>query len=114
MKSPLALVFFLHAALLTSFSALAQDVQVRQEAEQLMERAQAASAATGGLPNFERTENFQVFGPDGTQEGSFSRVAIRGTGQRDEMTLGSFHWVGVLRNRQLSTSGNKGMAPAEF
>jgi len=61
-----------------------QDIQVREEAVQLLERANAASSAPN-LPNLERTDALRVFGADSIQEGPFTRVVIQGTGRRDEL-----------------------------
>jgi hypothetical protein len=64
------------ALLVLPILSFAQDLRLRQEAVQLLERANAASSASK-LPNLERVDTFRVLdGASGPQEGSFSRVAI--------------------------------------
>ena len=109
MKSSLLLfVAFLAPAL--SFS---QDVQVREQATRLLEKANAVSTAPN-LPNLERTDTFRVFGPDsGVKEGSFSRVVIQGVGRREEITFGGYHVVNVWTKEGLTTERANVLAPPE-
>lgn len=98
--------------LLISPSLFAQDVKVRQEAVQLLERATAASVSPKP-PNYEQVDTFQVIGPDfTTQEGRFSRVMVLGTGLRDELNLGSYHLVNIFTHGQVAVEGAREMVPA--
>jgi TonB family protein len=98
--------------LLLSPSVFAQDVKVRQEATQLLERANAVSASPH-LPNLERVDTLRVFDPDSpAQEGSFSRVVVQGTGRRDEVNLGNYHLVNIFTRDQVAVEGASQMVPA--
>lgn len=107
MKSLLTLVFLL----LVSALSFAQDLQLRQEAVQLLERADAVSTAPN-LPNLERVDTFRVLdSASGPQEGTFSRVVIQGTGRREETTLGDYHVINVWTHGRLASAGGKSMTP---
>jgi len=91
-----------------------QDVKVRQEALQLLERAHAASTSPH-LPNLERVDTFRVSGGDSpAQEGNFSRVVVQGTGRRDEMNLGGYHLVNIFTGKQVAVEGADQMVPARL
>ncbi len=108
MKLALTLV----SLLLLFPSLFAQDVKVRQEAIQLLERAHAASTSPN-LPNLERVDTFRVFDPSSpTQEGSFSRVVVQGTGRRDEFNFGDYHLVNVYTHGQLAVAGATKIPPS--
>ncbi|HMD85463.1 MAG TPA: energy transducer TonB [Terriglobia bacterium] len=97
--------------LLFSLSVFAQDVKVRQEAIQLLERATAASTSPN-LPNLERVDTFRVFDSDSpAQEGNFSRVVVQGTGRRDEVNLGSYHLVNIFTHGQVAIEGSSQIVP---
>lgn len=87
-------VLLCYAVLALSGLAVSQDLKIREEAVQLLERADAVSTSPK-LPNLERVDTFQVFGDSGTKEGSFTRVVIQGVGRRDEYTLGDYDLVNV-------------------
>lgn len=107
MKPALTLV----ALLVLPTLSFTQDLRLRQEAVQLLERANAASTAPK-LPNLERVDTFRVLdSPSGPQEGSFSRVVIQGTGRREETTFGDYHVVNVWTRERLATAGAKGLVP---
>jgi TonB family protein len=90
-----------------------QDVQVREEAVRLMEKADAVSTPLH-LPNLERIDTFRVFSYDApVREGSFSRVVIQGTGRRDETTFGDYHVIDVYTSHGLTTVRTKELAPPE-
>jgi len=107
-SSLLLFVAFLAPAL--SFS---QDVQVRAQANRLLEKANAVSTPSN-LPNLERTDTFRVFGPDsGVREGSFSRVVIQGVGRREEITFGNYHVVNVWTDEGLTAERADVLAPPQ-
>jgi len=91
-----------------------EDVQLRQRAVQLLERANSVSALRS-TANVERVESFLAFDPSyGTREGSFSRVQVRGTGLREESTFGSYHAVNVWAAGHLATVRTSELAPPEI
>jgi hypothetical protein len=77
MKLALALVMLL----VGTQPSLGQDVKVREQAEHLLERANAVSSSPH-LPDLERIDTFRVFGDGDVKEGSFTRVVVQGTGPR--------------------------------
>jgi TonB family protein len=108
-KSALALF----VAFIASSLSLSQDVQVREQATRLLEKANAVSTAPN-LPNLERTDTFQVFGPDsGVREGTFSRVVIQGVGRREETAFDDYHVVNVWTKEGLTTERANVLAPPE-
>ena len=102
---------FLLVALLASTLGLAEDVNLREEAERLLERANRVSSPPN-LPNLERVDTFRTF--DSAAEGSFTRVVVQGTGRREEFILGAHHFIAVITPGALSLSGMPGMAPPEL
>jgi TonB family protein len=89
-----------------------QTPQLRQEAVQLLERANQVSMAPR-LPNLERTVTFRVLdATTGPQEGSFTRVVVQGTGRRDEFSFGSFHLINVWARGRLATVRTAELLPA--
>jgi hypothetical protein len=98
--------------LLISTVSFSEDVQLRQEAVRLLEKANAVSSIAI-FPNLERTDTFRVFGTDSVQEGVFSRVVIQGVGRRDETTFGNYHVVDVWSNGHLATVRTTELAPPE-
>ena len=100
--------------LLLSPSVFAQDVKVRQEAIQLLERAHAASTSPH-LPNLERVDTCRVIEPDSpAQEGSYSKVVVQGTGRREELNLGSYHLVNIFTHGQVAVEGASQIVPARL
>jgi TonB family protein len=90
-----------------------QDIRVREQAVNLLEKANAVSTAVH-LPNLERTDTFQVFGNEaGTREGTFTRVVIQGTGRRDETTFGDYHVIEVHTGRTIAKVRSHELAPPE-
>jgi hypothetical protein len=109
MKSVLTLL----ALLIPSTLSFAQDVQLRQEAVRLLERANAVSLSPN-LPNLERSDTFRVLDSDsGAREGAFTRVVVQGTGGRDEITFGDYHVVNVWTGGHLATTRTRELAPPE-
>jgi hypothetical protein len=109
MKRVLALLALIIVPVL-SFS---QDVRVRQEATQLLERSNAATTVVKP-PNLERTDTFRVFGSDGIKEGTFTRVVIQGTGRREETTFGDYHVLNVFTDHNMATVRTHELVPAEI
>jgi TonB family protein len=110
MKWALASLVFLLAQ---SSLSLAQDVQVREEAVRLMERANLVSTP-GQRPSSERVDRFRVFSDSGVQEGSVSRVVIQGVGRREEWAFGNYHLLNVWTLKQVAVVGASSMIPAEL
>lgn len=112
MRCEMRPALLLVSLLLPSLSVFAQDVRVRQEATQLLERANAASTSPH-LPNVERVDTFRVFESTSPgQEGSFSRVVVQGTGRRDEFNLGNYHLLNIFTHGQVAVEGTRQMLPA--
>ena len=87
---------------------------MRQEAVQLLERANAVSLPPN-LPNLERTVAFRVLdSASGAQEGTFTRVVIQGTGRREETTFGDYHVINVWTRGRLATTRTREVAPPEI
>lgn len=91
----------------------AQDIRVRVEAVHLLERGNAVTTPVK-LPDLERIDSFQVFGPDtAVKGGTFTRVVIQGTGRRDETTFGDYHFLEVFTHESLSRVLTQSLAPPE-
>ena len=107
MKPALGLLAFF----LLSGISFGQDLQLRQEAISLLERADAASVSPN-TPSLERTVTFRVLDSStGPQQGAFTRVVVRGTGRRDEVTFGSFHMLNIFTRGGLATVRTGNLAP---
>jgi Gram-negative bacterial TonB protein C-terminal len=92
----------------------AQDQDLRREAIQLLEHANAVSMSPK-LPNLERVDTFRVFDTaTGPREGSFTRVVVQGTGRRDEAIFGEYHLVNVWSGEHLATVRTTELAPPEI
>jgi len=99
--------------LLAVSPARAQDQDVRREAIQLLEHANAVSMSPK-LPNLERIDTFRVLDPaSGPREGSFTRVVIQGTGRREEVNFGSYQAVSVWTRAGLTTNRKTDLLPVE-
>jgi hypothetical protein len=111
MKPTLLLVALLSTVMICLATPVySQDVQLREEAVRLLEKADAVSTSPK-LPNLERTDTFRVYGSDSIQEGNFSRIVIQGTGVRDEYTLGDDHLVNVFTRGQRAVAGTARVVP---
>jgi len=108
MRSAVAWLMLLAASL-----AFGQDVKVREQAERLLERANAVSSSPH-LPNLERIDAFRVFEDGAVKEGSFSRVVMQGTGRRDELTFGDYHVLHVWAQRRVAIVGSGPLVPPEL
>ncbi len=105
----LAVLFLVLAPLCFS-----EDVQLRQEAVRLLEKANVVSTLPH-LPNLERIDTFKVFGSDSSiQEGNFTRVVIQGIGRREETNFVDYHVVDVWTKDRLATVRNSELAPPDI
>jgi TonB family protein len=109
MKSALALL----TLLVISNPGFGQDVKVREQAEHLLERANAVSSSPH-LPNLERIDTFRIFEDGAVKEGSFTRVVVQGTGRRDEYTYGDYHLLNVWTQKQVAVVGSLRLLPPEL
>jgi hypothetical protein len=100
--------------LAAAIPAFAQDQELRREAMQLLERANAVSMSPK-LPNLERVDTFRIFdtGP-GPREGTFTRVVVQGTGRRDESFFGEYHSLDIWSGGHLATVRTSELAPSEI
>ena len=111
MKSTLK---FLPLILLTAIPASAQDPELRREAVQLLERANGVSLSPK-LPNLERVDTFRVLDSSvGSQEGTFTRVVVQGTGRREESRFGAYHSLDIWTGRRLATVRSSELLPPEI
>jgi hypothetical protein len=103
--------FGLLAFLLISCISFGQDLQLRQQAVSLLERANAVSVSPN-FPSLERTVTFRVLdSATGPQQGTFTRMVVRGSGRRDEVSFGSFHMLNVYSQGQLATVRTSELLP---
>lgn len=109
MKSAVALLILL----VISNPGFGQDVKVREQAEHLLERANAVSSSPH-LPNLERIDTFRIFEDGAVKEGSFTRVVVQGTGRRDEYTYGDYHLLNVWTQKQVAVVGSSRLLPPEL
>jgi TonB family protein len=109
MQSALALL----TLLVVTTPAFSQDVKVREQAEHLLERANAVSSSPH-LPNLERIDTFRIFEDRAVKEGSFTRVVVQGTGRRDEYTYGDYHLLNVWTQKQVAVVGSSRLLPPEL
>ena len=78
-----------------SFHLRAQDMPVRVEAIQLLERANAVSRPGGIMPNHRMDGTFRAYGLDGTtQDGRFNDI-FSGDSERYEMVFGNYHAISL-------------------
>jgi hypothetical protein len=99
--------------LIATLTGFAQDVKVREQAEQLLERANTVSSSPH-LPDLERIDTFRVFGEGDVKEGSFTSVVVQGTGRRDEYTYGDYHLLNVWTQKQVAVVGSPHLMPPEL
>src|SRR6266702_368448 len=105
---------FLPLILLTAIPAAAQDPELRREAVQLLERANGVSLSPK-LPNLERVDTFRVLDSSvGSQEGTFTRVVVQGTGRREESRFGAYHSLDIWTGRRLATVRTSELLPPEI
>ena len=90
-----------------------EDIQLRERAITLVERANAASVARPFAP-YEQTILFHVYSHGkGTQEGRFTSVTIGPRSYRDEYDYGDFHLLVVVNGDMIADVGNRAVAPLE-
>ena len=99
--------------LVVTHAAVAQDIKVREQAEHLLEHANAVSSSPK-LPNLERVDSFRVFENGAVKEGSFSRVIVQGTGRRDEYTFADYHLLNVWTEKKVAVVGGGHLIPPEL
>lgn len=88
-----------------------QNLQLRQQAVTLLERANSVSLPPN-FPSLERKVTFRVLDSStGAQQGTFTRVIVRGSGRRDDITFGSFHMLNIYTHGQLATVRTSGLLP---
>lgn len=110
MKRTLLIAAFI---IFPSMFAHAQDPEVRREAVQMLERANAVSLSPD-LPNLERIDTFRVLdATSGPHEGTFTRVVLQGTGRRDEVKFGEYHMLDIWSDEHLATIRTRELPPAE-
>jgi hypothetical protein len=104
----LSLLFFCHAL-------NAEDVRLREQAVQLMERANAASLLAG-FRDYEQVVSFSFHDLlDGRiKTGTFSRTSAGSDGHRDEFTFGDYHAMSVFAGDRTSTTRMGNEAPEIF
>jgi TonB family protein len=107
------LALVLAAVLGSSVLFQAQDLTLREEAERIVERADAASTSPN-LPNLERVDTFRAFGDGAPQEGTVTRVVIQGVGRRDEYKLGDYDLINVWTQKQVAVKGTQGILPPDL
>jgi hypothetical protein len=107
MKPALALVVLLLVGIQPSFG---QDAKIREQAEHLLERANAVSSSPH-LPNLERIDTFRVLEDGEEKDGTFTRVVVQGTGRRDEYTYGDYHLLNVWTEKQVAVVGSPRLLP---
>src|SRR6266481_2652361 len=90
-----------------------EDIQLRERAITLVERANAASMARPFAP-YEQTITFRVY-PRGKamQEGRFTSVTIGPRSYRDEYDYGDFQLRVVVNDDMIADVGNRAVAPLE-
>lgn len=113
MKSILILLSLFFLAHSGPAAAADQDSDLRKEAVQLLERANAVSMSPN-LPNLERSDTFRVLDAvSGPREGTFTRVVVQGIGRREEVSFGEYHTINVWTGGHLATVRTSELAPAE-
>jgi hypothetical protein len=114
MKRLFTLITFLPALALNPSPGRAQDIALRQQATEMLSRADLASSPPR-LPSLERVDTFRVLdATSGPAEGSISRVVIQGTGRRDEAAFGDYHVINVWTANGLATVRSQEVAPPEI
>ncbi len=91
----------------------AQDMNVRVEAVQLMERAYAVSSSTKALPDYREDITFRTYAPDGaTKDGTYSTI-FSGQIERSEILYGDFHIV-TLQTPEKTLKSTAAAPPVEI
>jgi hypothetical protein len=82
----------------------AEDVRLREQAVELMERANGVSLP-GALKNYNHAVSFKFCRQDGSVvEGSYTRVSAGAAGFREEVTAGDFHEIIVRSGDRISST----------
>ena len=87
----------------------AEDVKLREQAVQMLERAGAAST-TPTRPNFEHVINIRVHGAEANEasEGEVRMIWAGPLERREETNFGQFHLINIWYGDQLFVSGERG------
>jgi len=78
-----------------SFHLLAQDMPLRVEAINLMERANAVSRSAKIMPNHRQDVTFRAYGLDGTIKDGTLSVIYSGDKERYEIVFGDYHAISL-------------------
>ena len=92
---PLALRFLPIFLLGFGFRLCAQDMPVRVEAIQLLERANAVSRPAHMMPNHRQEVTFRAYGLDGTTRDGTSNNIYSGDSERYETVFGNYHAISL-------------------
>jgi hypothetical protein len=104
---------FLPFVLFAAVASSAQDLEVRREAIQLLEKTSALSLSPN-LPNLERVDTFRILDTSSpVREGTFTRVVVQGTGSREETTFGDYHAIEVWTHENVASVRTNALDPAE-
>lgn len=90
----------------------AQEVQLRQEAETLLERADSLSTPRH-FHSYEQTITFRSFSAAGIQQGRFTSVVQGPRSYRDEYEFGDFRLLVVVNGTMVADVGDRARAPVE-
>lgn len=90
----------------------AQVVQLRQEAETLLERADFLSSPRH-FHSYEQAITFRSFSAEGVRQGRFSSVVQGPRSYRDEYEFGDFRLLVVVNGTMVADLGDRARAPVE-
>jgi hypothetical protein len=105
-------LFFSFVVALGSASLQAEDVKLRENAVNLIERANALSLV-GGFRDYEQvvTFTFHDLLTGSTKNGTFTRKSAGSDGRRDELTYGDYHAETVFAGDLKSSTRSSGEPP---
>jgi len=90
----------------------AQDVQLREEAETLLERADSLSTPHQ-FHSYEQIITFRSISPTGVQQGRFTSVVQGPRSYRDEYEFNDFRLLVVVNGTMVADVGDRARAPVE-
>jgi len=91
---------------------VAQDIQIRQRAVSLLERADSV-VAVKEFSSYEQTIRFRSLSAAGAVEGLFTSVTRGPRSYRDEYEFGNFHLLVVVNGSMIADVGDRARAPLE-
>jgi hypothetical protein len=100
-------------AALVGIDCAAQEVQLRQEAETLLERADSISTPRQ-FHSYDQTIVFRSFSATGLQQGRFTSVVQGPRSYRDEYELGDYRLLVVVNGNMVADVGDRALAPVEI